>query len=172
MSTSNHPEIHLASLSSTKTAVISKSRTPSLHSSTRSNQTELDLTEDEIAEKPWKYIGYKGYSSFLASEKDFYIFRRFASLNIRIALALQDQVAQLEEELEEIDSEYSRRSAEDLHNGSFRCDREDRTELLEKIALKLSQYSTISNRNNSNLAKDFRYSCPPTIRIRKTSSTC
>jgi len=142
-----------------------------LHSSTRSNQTELDLTEEEIAEKPWKYIGYKGYSSFLASEKDFYILRRFTSLNIRVSLALQDQVVLLEEQLEELDSEYSRRSAEDLHNGSFRCDREDRAELLEKIALKLSQYSTTSNPNNLDLADDLRYSCTSTIRIRKASIT-
>jgi hypothetical protein len=102
---------------------------------------EPPLTEQEIETKPWKYIGYKGYSSFIASETDFYIVRRFASLNTRIALALQDQVSVLEEELQALDARYSRRNAEDLHNGSFRDDREDRTALVEKIAEKLMKYS-------------------------------
>lgn len=113
-----------------------------LSTSTDSLPDESPLTEQEIETKPWKYIGYKGYSSFIASENDFYIVRRFATLNTRIALALQDQVAVLEEELEELDARYSRRDAEDLHNGSFGDDREDRMKLVESIAEKLMKYSS------------------------------
>lgn len=102
------------------------------------------LTEEEIETKPWKYIGYKGYSDFIASENDFYIVRRFASLNTRVSLALQDQVTVLEEQLDELDKQYSRRDAEDLHNGTFRDDREDRTALVEKISEKLMKYSELN----------------------------
>jgi len=101
------------------------------------------LTEEEIEKKPWKYIGYKGYSEFIASDNDFYVVRKFASLNTRIALALQDQIAVLETDLDELDAQYSKRDAEDLHNGSFRNDQEDRTELIEKITTKLAKYSEL-----------------------------
>lgn len=128
-------------MGSSESMAASQTVATSLHSTAGSSLTEPDLTKEEIEEKPWKYIGYNGYASFLASEKDFYILRRFTSLNIRLALAIQDQVVELEEQLQELDYGYSRRSAPDLHNGSFRDDREDRKTLLEEIAQKLSQYS-------------------------------
>ena len=37
--------------------------------------------KEEIDVKPWKYIGYRGYVDFIASENDFYIMRRFAALD-------------------------------------------------------------------------------------------
>lgn len=100
------------------------------------------LTAAEVGEKPWKYIGYKGYSDFIASDTDFFILRRFASLSIRIALSLQDQVAVLEESLEELDRKYSRKAHPDVNNGSFREDEVDRAAVLEKLRQKLVQYST------------------------------
>ncbi|KAF4628645.1 hypothetical protein G7Y89_g9509 [Cudoniella acicularis] len=133
--------VELSSLASTA---------PSSPPSTRRDSTSMrsvnevegpPLTEEEIERKPWKYIGYKGYSEFIASDNDFYIVRNFASLNTRITLALQDQISVLEADLEELDAQYSRRDAEDLHNGSFRDDREDRTELIEKITTKLAKYN-------------------------------
>jgi len=90
-------------------------------------------TNVEIAKKPWKYIGYKGYSDFVASDNDFFIFRRFTSLNSRVALLLQDQLSLLEEQLEELDRQYSRKEAGDINNGSFRFDNEDRMKVVEKI---------------------------------------
>jgi hypothetical protein len=110
--------------------------------STRNSVPEVPLTKEEIEKKPWKYIGYRGYADFIASENDFYILRRFASLNVRVALSLQDQISVLEEQLDELDKHYSRRDAEDLHNGSFRDDREERTALVEMIYEKLTKYST------------------------------
>jgi hypothetical protein len=111
--------------------------------STRNSVPEVPLTKEEIEKKPWKYIGYKGYSNFIASENDFYILRRFASLNARVALTLQDQISVLEEQLDDLDKHCSRRDAEDLHNGSFRDDREERTALVEMIYEKLTKYSTL-----------------------------
>lgn len=51
-------------------------------------------------------MGYKGYSSLIASENNFYIVRCFGALNARIALVLQGQVSVLEEELEALDGRY------------------------------------------------------------------
>jgi hypothetical protein len=110
--------------------------------STRNSVPEIPLTKEEIEKKPWKYIGYRGYADFIASENDFYILRRFASLNARVALSLQDQISVLEEQLDELDKHCSRRDAEDLHNGSFRDNREERTALVEMIYEKLTKYST------------------------------
>jgi len=111
--------------------------------------TETPLTEEEIDRKPWKYIGYKGYAEFIASDNDFYIVRQFATLNVRIMLALQDQVSVLEDRLQELDVQYSRRNAEDLHNGSFRDDRQDRSNLIENISDKLIKYSEVLLQNQS-----------------------
>jgi hypothetical protein len=112
--------------------------------STRNSIQEAPLTKEEIEKKPWKYIGYKGYSDFIASENDFYILRRFASLNARVALALQDQISLLEEQLDDLDKHCSRRDAEDLHNGTFRDDREERMALVEVIYEKSAKYSTFA----------------------------
>jgi hypothetical protein len=112
--------------------------------STRNLVPEVLLTKEEIEKKPWKYIGYRGYADFIASENDFYILRRFASLNSRVALSLQDQISVLEEQLDDLDKHCSRRDAEDLHNGSFRDDREERTALVEVIYEKLTKYSAFS----------------------------
>lgn len=108
---------------------------------TRSSTQEAPLSQEEIEKKPWKHIGYRGYADFLASENDFFIVRRFAALNTRVALALQDQVTVLEEKLSNLDREYSRRDAEDRHNGSFRDDFEERIALVEAIGEKLMKYS-------------------------------
>lgn len=92
-------------------------------------------------EKPWKYIGYPGYCSFIASENDFFMLRRFASVSARIALSLQDQVVVLEERLNELDWNYSRKEEEDVNNGSFRDDDEERGEVLEELRVAILKYS-------------------------------
>lgn len=107
----------------------------------RGSATTQVLTQDEVDEKPWKYIGYKGYTDFIASENDFFMLRRFASISTRIALKLQDEVLELEEKLEELDKKYSRRGAVDVNNGSFRDDEDDRAQVLELLRQKLVVYS-------------------------------
>lgn len=100
--------------------------------------------EEEYYRKPWKYIGYKGYSDFIASDKNSLIFRRFGSLNVRVLLLLQDQICQLETRLEQLDAQHSKKSAEDIHNGSFRLeDVPERTELLLEIHVKLKEYNDL-----------------------------
>jgi hypothetical protein len=99
-----------------------------------------ELTQDEIDEKPWKYIGYGGYSDFVASENDFFILRRFASVSARIALELQDEVVVLEERLGDLDRELSRREMVDVNNGSFRDDIPERKEVLREKIMKYSKF--------------------------------
>ncbi|CZR67627.1 uncharacterized protein PAC_17526 [Phialocephala subalpina] len=99
------------------------------------------LTRSEVDEKPWKYIGYPGYCSFIASENDFFMLRRFASVSARIALSLQDQVVVLEERLNELDWKYSRKEEEDINNGSFRDDDDERSEVLEELRLAILKYN-------------------------------
>ncbi|KAI1413602.1 hypothetical protein F5Y13DRAFT_160686 [Hypoxylon sp. FL1857] len=106
-----------------------------------SETTISSPTENDILRKPWKYIGYRGYSSFLASDDEFLVLRRFDNLSVRVALSLQDEISVLESELSAIDGEYSRRNAADVNNGTLRHDQQDRTELLNKIRQKLRHYN-------------------------------
>src|ERR1700722_559445 len=74
-------------------------------------------SQDELLNKPWKYTGYRVFSQFIASDNDFFVLRRFGTLNARVILALQDQLSKLEEDLEEIDNRCSRLNAGNINNG-------------------------------------------------------
>ena len=102
------------------------------------------LSKKDIDEKPWKYIGYRRYTEFLSTENDFLIFRRFSTVSTRVALMLQHQVSVLESKLNNLDTQYSKKDAIDVHNGSFRDDEDDRLEVLEELRLKLLDYSESS----------------------------
>ncbi|KAH7305584.1 hypothetical protein B0I35DRAFT_444067 [Stachybotrys elegans] len=68
------------------------------------------LSALDIAERPWKYQGYKDFSSFITKDPDFFAVRRFGRLHIRALLTLQDHLSELEERLDEIDEHYSRKA--------------------------------------------------------------
>lgn len=87
-----------------------------------------------------KYIGYRGFARYLASEDDFFILRRFDVLHSRVLLMSQDHLSQLEEELELLDTALSDRNAPDVDNGSVRNDNNERAALLTRIYEKLDQY--------------------------------
>jgi len=102
----------------------------------------LKRTDSLFAKQPWKYIGYKAFSEWSASDNDFFVIRRFGALNTRVILKWQDDIRQLEEELAKIDEE-NREVNEDLvNNGSFRRDKKGRNELLKKCFDRLKEYST------------------------------
>ncbi len=117
------------------------SRTAKDGSRPESGAVDTEPTEQEIHQKPWKYIGYRGYADFIASDDDFFVLRRFDALNARVALMLQDEISELEEELDMADKGYSDRNAEDLHNGTFRGEQEDRSVIVQTLAKKLRRYS-------------------------------
>ena len=105
--------------------------------------SKTGITEEDIEKKPWKYIGYHGYSSFISSDNDFFFLRRFGSLHARVLLALQDEIAVCEERLHAIDYKYSRKEVQDIHNGSFRQDEvHERSDLVCSIRKKLKEYGT------------------------------
>ncbi|KAK1460199.1 hypothetical protein CMEL01_03198 [Colletotrichum melonis] len=106
-----------------------------------SSARKEEPTEEEIQEKPWKYIGYKGYTNFISSDDDFFVLRRFDSLNVRAALALQDELSWLEEELGVLDNEFSAKAADDFNNGTLRQDVPDRIDLVRIISVKLREYN-------------------------------
>jgi len=101
-----------------------------------------EITEEDREQKPWKYIGYRGYCRFLASDDDFFFLRRFGVLHARVLLALQDQITVLEDKLDAIDQHAGRKDNVDRHNGSFRLDDQDRLNLISEIHTKLKEYST------------------------------
>lgn len=107
-------------------------------------ETYPDYTGNEARGARWKYEGYRLYSKWVASEKTFFIVRRFGALNTRIILALQDEIVQLEQDLNRLDEENSRKSlADDTNNGSFRYDQlDERRKLVQKtLPDKLLKYS-------------------------------
>ncbi|PSN71195.1 hypothetical protein BS50DRAFT_673814 [Corynespora cassiicola Philippines] len=98
----------------------------------------------EVSFKPWKTIGYRGFSAFLASDDDFLVFRQFGTLNARILLLLQDEIAELEKELEDVEECHSGPGSQDVHNGSFRQDPVlERKRLLNKIRIKVREYNEL-----------------------------
>lgn len=88
--------------------------------------------------KPWKYVGYQGFSRFIASDDDFLFFRRFGDLSVRVLLVLQDEIVRLEAQLDALNESLSEDTAPDGHNGSFRTEpSQDRNEILHKVISKL-----------------------------------
>ena len=99
-------------------------------------------SQADIDEKPWKYIGYRSFASFVASDNDFFVLRRFSALSARVLLGLQDQLSRLEENLEVLEGRAREKVAPDIHNGSFRQEtQEDREDLICQAQRLLREYS-------------------------------
>lgn len=79
-------------------------------------------------------------STWMASDDDFFVLRRFGKLGARTALYLQDQVVYLEEQLNNLDRICEDRSQPDQDNGTFRQDRQDRKQIMEILVSKLERY--------------------------------
>lgn len=121
-------------------------------------------TEEDVQRKPWKYIGYRGYSKFISSDDDFLVMRRFDTLSARVALSLQDEIVVLEDELNEIDEVHSKRESPDVNNGALRDDIPDRKLLVDRAAKKLRKYSKLDD--------NLQCANPLTIPRRVPPSTC
>jgi hypothetical protein len=107
-------------------------------------------TKAEIQQRPWKYIGYKGYASWVASSDTFFHVRKFATLNARVILSLQGEISVLEEKLQELDRIYSSKESGVINNGSFRDDQKtERVETMLSLKQKLLEYSEHYNFSTS-----------------------
>ncbi|KAK1753326.1 hypothetical protein QBC47DRAFT_388209 [Echria macrotheca] len=109
---------------------------------------------------PWKHVGYKGYSAFLASRDDLLVLRRFSALSTRVALSLQHELVVLERELDEMDGGFAAAGEEEdddeggdegsdegngggrkgVSNGCFEDDVEEREMLMRIIGERLRRY--------------------------------
>jgi hypothetical protein len=56
-----------------------------------------DFTPQQARHNPRKYTGYRVFSRYVASDQAFFIVRRFGTLNARVLLAMQDEIAALED---------------------------------------------------------------------------
>lgn len=93
----------------------------------------------------WKHIGYPGLSSRLASQRQRVILRKFARLNVRVLLKLQNDIVQRERELDCMD-EHSK-SSENGGCGSLRLDAlGPRGDLIDQLSDLLRDYSKAESR--------------------------
>ncbi|OCL12968.1 hypothetical protein AOQ84DRAFT_131338 [Glonium stellatum] len=100
---------------------------------------------------PARYLGYRVFSKWVASDQTYFIVRKFPALNVRVILSLQDEIVKLEQELNTLDEDWSRErlpggiqhpDPDTIHNGTFRQDDvQERTELIERLTKKLKNYS-------------------------------
>src|SRR5256885_335977 len=67
---------------------------------------DTNITREDFRKKPWKYIGYEGFSTFVASDNDFFFLRRFGTLHARVLLSLQDQLVELEQRLKDLEKSH------------------------------------------------------------------
>ena len=101
-----------------------------------------NIPRSELQQKLWKYIGYLGFSRFAASDNDFFAVRRFDVVSVRVLLAMEDRLSQLEESLARIGLQSTASEAPDLNNGSFRQDpNQERVRLLAELQTALLDYS-------------------------------
>jgi hypothetical protein len=103
------------------------------------------VDEETKLSMAWKYEGYQALSKWMASDDDFFVFRRFESLNANTLLWMQDKISRLEQELANIhkaveDSKPGQR----WRNDSFRWDEKSmprREEIMVQLSHQLLQYS-------------------------------
>lgn len=95
----------------------------------------------------WKYEGYQAFSRWMASDDDFFVFRRFESLNANTILWMQDKISRLEEELQELHrNEEDAKSDEYGRNDSFRFDETylpRRDQIMCELSRQLQHYSEL-----------------------------
>ncbi|KAF4827495.1 hypothetical protein CGCTS75_v008071 [Colletotrichum tropicale] len=104
---------------------------------------EQVLSQNDLDEKPWKYVGYKDFVDFSALADDYFAVRRFDQLHNRTLLALQDRLTDLEERLNSLDGRLSERQSPDVDNGTFRKDQPERKKLLDQIHDALIRYDSL-----------------------------
>ena len=98
----------------------------------------------EAQKPPWRQFRYRGFCEFHVSDDDFFILRRFGESTSRVLLAIQDELAELEGELNAFEAHLSSASARDIHNGSFRQEQSrERLALIHTIDQKLRSYNEL-----------------------------
>ncbi|KAF1837463.1 hypothetical protein BDW02DRAFT_565938 [Decorospora gaudefroyi] len=95
--------------------------------------------------KAWQTEGYKALSKWMASENDFFVFRRFESLNANTILYLQHRITELEKRLESIHGMIEGSAPEQkLKNSSFGWDAKympERSQIMSELSCLLMHYN-------------------------------
>lgn len=79
--------------------------------------------------------------TWMASDDDFFVLRRFGKLGARVALYMQDQISALEEDLQIEDNLCRTAVKEESDSGTFRKDpRQLRQQIMNQLCIKLEQY--------------------------------
>ncbi|KAL2813641.1 hypothetical protein BDW59DRAFT_167449 [Aspergillus cavernicola] len=92
-------------------------------------------TQTKVDEQLWKLIGHDGYSTALASIRDFCNSRQFARLNNEVILRLEDELDQMEGSLMGMDRSCGSRGAADIDDGSLgQGTKQARADLLAKAS--------------------------------------
>jgi hypothetical protein len=100
-------------------------------------------SEAQITGQPWKYLGYRALAKWAGSSPDALVVRRFNAAHVRVLLFMQDEIAQIEADLEELDKE-NILSPNLFHNGTFREEHEEaRTNLLGLLATRLKAFGEL-----------------------------
>jgi hypothetical protein len=106
------------------------------------------VDEETRLSMAWKYEGYQALSKWMASDDDFFVFRRFESLNANTMLWMQDRISQLEQELANIHQTVEdSKPAQRLKNNSFRWDAkymQRRDQIMAELSRQLLYYSESS----------------------------
>ena len=92
--------------------------------------------------------GFPRLAAFQSSESNFSLYRSFTYLHSRILLDLQDEIAGLERELDEIDwddfdEDPNRLRSRDFDKISAETDARSRTVILKEIRVKLMEYDEV-----------------------------
>lgn len=105
------------------------------------------VSDQQKKSAPWKYEGYQAFSKWMASDDDFFVFRRFESLNANTILWMQYQISQLEKELEDLHKEVEDSKIDDgLRNDSFHWDAQywqRRNQIMGELSRQLLHYSKL-----------------------------
>lgn len=106
-----------------------------------------EVTRDMAYQRAWKYMGYRQFSKFLGSHEDFMMVRQYRTLNARVILAMQDHLAELEAELDELEAGlHHLPEGSEINNGTYRLESStERHELIWKIHKRLKEYSMRSH---------------------------
>jgi hypothetical protein len=108
----------------------------------KGESTADDAVADFERRAAWKYVGYPGFSRFMASSNDCLALRKFTSLNVRVLLKLQNTVVELERRLDEMDNFTMDLPPDEGGCASFRLDANSpREELIDEIDAALDKYS-------------------------------